>query len=86
MILLFKASNQVAAIGEASFVTNEVQIIICKKEKVLHLTKAYEFDVLFAGSTVELVEASGKIGVTHVTHFRKLGNPKTLMAMGINIF
>ena len=85
MVQPAEAAYQVAAVGEAGFLGNRIQIVVCEQQKVLGLCEAYEFDVLLAALAVLSVKYLGEVGITHVTHFGQVINLQNFVRMPVDI-
>lgn len=59
--------NKVAAIRETCFLTDIIEVEICKKQQILCFRQTYEFDVFLAGLTIQFSKGLGEVGITHMT-------------------
>ena len=71
-VLVSESLNKMAAIGKSGFLADIIQVKIGKKEQILSLAKADKFNIFFTGLAIEVPEAFGKIGITHITHSGKV--------------
>lgn len=78
--------DEVAAIGEACFLSNIIQIKIRKKKQVLCFTKPDKFDILLTGLSIEFTEALSEVRVAHMTSFCELFYLERFVCMCINVF
>ena len=74
-----------AAVGKAYFACNSCKVIISKKQKILCLVKPDKFNILLTALSVLLMKYLCKVGITHVTFGRQVGNIDIFIGMLINI-
>ena len=80
-----ESADQVAAVGEAGFLSDIVQIQIGKQQKFLNLVHPGKFDIFLAGLVVRLAEEAGKMRVTHAAQPGQLLNLQILGAVLVNV-